>query len=191
MHEQPQDQRYPAQQGWTPYPPQYASPPGPPAGPPRGRRPWVRRHKVLTAVGAIVVIILVSAIAAGGSHSTPPAAATAATTAAAPTAAKSSAAAAVPKITYVVTGTAGDAQVTYGPDGSSFNGTVPMRVTKRLSSAAYYAIQAQLQGAGHVKVEILLNGKVISSGTADGGYNIASAEISQDPITGQWEDTQG
>jgi hypothetical protein len=30
---------------------------------------------------------------------------------------------------------------------------------------------------------------VISQGTASGGYNIAMAEISQDPLSGQWEDT--
>jgi len=179
-----------------PYPPQYA-PPGPPSDrPPRGRG-WVRRHKVLTALGAVVAIIVVSVIASGGKQPAPaatPAAATlvpATTVATAAPAAKSSAPAAVSKITYVVTGTAGDAQVTYGPEGSTFTGNVPMRVTKRLGTAGYYAIQAQLQGGGKVTVRILVNGKVISTGTADGGYNIAMAEISQNPITGKWEDTQG
>ncbi len=51
---------------------------------------------------------------------------------------------------------------------------------------AYYAINAQLQGAGEVSCEILVDGQVISQGTATGGYNIASCEIGQDPLSGQW-----
>ena len=42
---------------------------------------------------------------------------------------------------------------------------------------------------GSVIVKILVNGKVVSQGTATGGYNIAMAEISQDPLTGGWADT--
>jgi uncharacterized protein DUF732 len=91
-----------------------------------------------------------------------------------------------PSVTYVVTGTSG-AQVTYGPAGSDFTGYVPMRITKPLGSPAYYAINAQLQGGGQVSCEILVSRKVISSSTAQGGYNIADCEIGQDPITGQWE----
>jgi len=37
----------------------------------------------------------------------------------------------------------------------------------------------------------LINGKVISESDATGGYNIATAEISQDPLTGEWTDTNG
>lgn len=195
---QPGYGQYPQQQGN--YPPPYSQQPYPPqpgpVQPPGGRRSWVRRHKVLTSLGAVAAVIVVSVIAAGGKHPAPaaaPAAATSAPPAAVATsaAARSSAPAAAPKITYLVTGTPGAADVTYGPEGSNLTGKVPMRVTKRLGSAGFYSIQAQLQGGGHVKVEILVNGKVISSGTAEGGYNIASAEISQDPITGKWEDTQG
>jgi hypothetical protein len=152
--------------------------------------------------------VIVIAVAASAAHHAPPAAAAgnvAATTPAASTPAATAAATAraaaapeqspskrtVPLITYVVTGTATGAQVTYGPEGTDLTGHVPMRITKHLGTAMYYAIQAQLQGGGHVTVKIEINGKVISSGTADGGYNIAMAEISQDPVTGQWEDTQG
>jgi len=88
-------------------------------------------------------------------------------------------------ITYVVTGSPAD--VTYGPAGSNLNGSVPMSVTASLGSPAYYAIGAQLDGGGQVSCEIEINGQVISSGTATGDYNIADCEISQDPITGQWQ----
>jgi hypothetical protein len=40
-----------------------------------------------------------------------------------------------------------------------------------------------------VTVKILVNGTVVSRGTASGGYNVASAEITQDPLTGRWTDT--
>ena len=43
------------------------------------------------------------------------------------------------------------------------------------------------QGSGEISCKILVSGKVISSGTADGGYNIASCEISQDPFSGGWQ----
>jgi Protein of unknown function (DUF732) len=93
-------------------------------------------------------------------------------------------------VTYIVTGTSG-ADVTYGPAGSDYTGSVPMRVTRTLSDPSYYAISAQLQGGGQVSCEILVKGKVIASGSASGGYNIAQCEISQNPVTGQWESDDG
>lgn len=95
-----------------------------------------------------------------------------------------------PTVEYVVTGTPG-AQVTYGPSGSNFNGSVPMDVKARLGNPQYYAIDAQLQGSGSVQCEIKVNGKVISQASANGGFNIASCEIDQNPLTGQWENTNG
>ena len=89
-------------------------------------------------------------------------------------------------ITYVVTGSPAD--VTYGPAGSNYTGTVPMRTTRLLGHASFYAISAQLNGGGAVIVEILVNGKVVSKAHASGSYNIASAEIVQNPITDEWED---
>jgi len=49
-------------------------------------------------------------------------------------------------VTYVVQGSS--AQVTYRPDGSSLNGTVPMRVTRPLGHPQYYSISAQLNVPG-------------------------------------------
>lgn len=54
--------------------------------------------------------------------------------------------------------------------------------------ATGYAINAQLQGGGTVSCSISVDGKVISQGSASGGYNIASCEISQD-FSGGWQDT--
>jgi hypothetical protein len=91
-------------------------------------------------------------------------------------------------VTYVVTGTAG-ASVTYGPAGSSLTGSVPLRKTATIPSTAplYYSLQVQLQGGGQVTCQILVDGKVISSSTAHGGYNLAMCEIGQDPVTGKWQ----
>jgi hypothetical protein len=89
-------------------------------------------------------------------------------------------------VTYTVRGTPG-AQVTYGPAGSDYNGSVPMRVTDRLGNPEYYAINAQLQGGGSVSCSIEVDGIPLSTGTASGGYNIADCEIGQDPITNLWE----
>jgi hypothetical protein len=93
-----------------------------------------------------------------------------------------------PGVTFIVTGTAG-ADVTYGPAGSDYAGSVPMHVTQALGDPLYYDISAQLQGYGSVSCQIEVNGQVISQSTAEGGYNIAQCEISQDPLTGSWEDT--
>ena len=66
-----------------------------------------------------------------------------------------------------------------------------MHATKDIPASAplYYSINAQLQGAGSVSCKIEVGGTVISSSTATGGYNIASCEISQDPLSGRWTDT--
>lgn len=92
-------------------------------------------------------------------------------------------------VTFEVSGSY--AQVTYGPAGSNNSGTVPMDVTEKLGSPLYYALTAQLQGGGTVTCEIKVDGKVLSKSTASGGYNIAQCEISQDPLTGGWENTNG
>ena len=103
-------------------------------------------------------------------------------------AADASGPAAVPTLTYQVTGSSA-ADVTYGPAGSTLSGATPMKVNAKLGNAIYYSLTAQLQGGGSVTVKILINGKVISESNATGGYNIATAEISQDPLTGEWTDT--
>ena len=91
------------------------------------------------------------------------------------------------KITYIITGTPG-ADVTYGPSGSDLTGTVPMTVTAPLRHPSYYAINAQLQGAGQVTCKLKVDGVTLSRASAAGGFNIADCEIGQDPITGTWED---
>ena len=139
------------------------------------------------------MIIAISVATSHGSGSTPTAGTPGATQAAqsSPSAPASTAASSAPAqkqtVTYIVTGSPAD--VTYGPAGSDFSGSVPMKVTKPLGNPDYYAIDAQLQGGGDVSCKIEVNGKVISQATASGGYNIASCEISQDPFSGNWEDT--
>jgi hypothetical protein len=199
---QPYGQQYPPppwQQpgyGQPPFPPQPGYQPPQPA--PRGKS-WPARHKVLTgflAFCGLVFVIGIAAAAASPSSSTSSTSALSSapatqpvTQAAAPPAsqAASSAPAAPQTVTYVVTGSPAD--VTYGPAGSDYSGTVPMHVTKPLGSPMYYSISAQLQGGGAVSCQIKVDGKVISSSTASGGYNIAQCEISQDLMSGNWTDT--
>ena len=142
----------------------------------------------------VVVIVPVLALAACSAKTTSvsspsasspvPHAASAAPSSATPKATK----AASSTVTYVVTGTPG-ATVTYGPAGSSFTGSVPLCKTVTIPSTAplYYSLQVQLQGGGQVTCQILVDGKVISSSTAQGGYNLAMCEIGQDPVTGKWQ----
>lgn len=150
--------------------------------------------------GGLVLIGIIGGIAAavsGGGKST-----TSSTVAAGPAAVTSAAAPAkaapvkaAPKakpkpqtVTYVVTGTSG-ADVQYGTSGSNAQGHVPMKITKKLGHPLYYSISAQLQGSGHITCKIEINGKAISTATASGGYNIAMCETSQDPLSGDWTDT--
>jgi hypothetical protein len=42
-----------------------------------------------------------------------------------------------------------------------------------------------------LRLLILVDGKVISSSAASGGYNIADLKISQDWLSGSWEDDNG
>jgi len=164
------------------YQPPQQPPPAPRAAPAKGNA--AKGCAMLGCGGFAAVFILVAVIASHGSSGSPPAAQTQA--AAAPA---SSAPAAPQTVTYVVTGSAAD--VTYGPAGSDYSGAVPMTVTKPLGTPAYYSINAQLQGGGTVSCEIKVDGNVISHATASGGYNIADCEISQDPLSGQWTDTNG
>lgn len=94
-------------------------------------------------------------------------------------------------MTSVVSGD--DADVTYGPAGSDLAGSVPMDKTMAIPAEApeYYAINAQLQGSGDVSCKIEVDGQVVSSAQAEGGYNIADCEIGQDPITGDWQHDNG
>jgi hypothetical protein len=185
---QPQYQPGPQQPPYQGYqPPQYP-PPGPPQRPRRSRKGIAS----LGCGGLLALVILIVVLAGHSSPSSPaPAAGTQTAQAAAPPAPGTAAAkaAAAQTVTYEVTGS--DADVTYGPTGTSLSGSVPMKVTKPLGTPLYYSITAQLQGAGSVSCKIEVDGKVISQGTATGGYNIAQCEISPDPLSGQWTDTNG
>lgn len=180
---------------------------------------FIKAHKILSAFGALIVlIVIIIAATAGGGGSKPvnspapaapspsaPAAAPStpapapSTKAPAPTSAPTTPAPstqAADTVTFKVTGYAPkgymDPSITYGPAGSTENGWVGMNKTVTIPSKApmYYAINAQLSDAGgDITVQILVNGKVVSSGHASGAANIASAEISQDLFSGDWQDT--
>lgn len=163
--------------------PQY--PPQPPQQPRKSR---IGLFSCLGCGGLAAIVILIAAVA--GAHSTTssapvtfhpaqPAVPEQSKTAVRPAAAQT--------LTYMVTGSAAD--VTYGPTGTSVSGAVPLNVSGPLGDPLYYSIQAQLQGSGSVTCELEIDGKVISTATASGGYNIAMCEISRDPLSGQWADT--
>lgn len=141
---------------------------------------------ILAIVGGLIVLIIIGAALGGSPGNAPAASGT-------PAAAATNAQARVKHkhhrqtVTYVVTGS--PASVTYGPAGSSLNGQVPMSITRTLRNPQFYSIDAQLNGGGAVTCRLLVNGKVISRASATGAYNIASCEISQDPLSGQWSDT--
>jgi hypothetical protein len=186
----PQDQwQPPPQQGYGP-PPGYQQPPGYgyyPDEPPRRRRH--RGLKIFAGVAGGLVVLIIIAAALGSKGKTPAAGAPAANTQPTTAATASSAppAPARQTITYVVTGSA--ANVTYGPAGTSRKGHIPMHVTRKLRNPSYYSITAQLNGSGRVRCKILVDGKVISTAVATGSYNIASCEISKDPLSGKWSNT--
>lgn len=187
---QPYPMRQPVQQPtWQPNPQAYW-PQQPPAQPGRAPQPpgsprKSRKGLAFLGCGAFgALVVLIATLASSSSSSSTPAAGQPQ----APDPAQAKAAVAQ-TVTYVVTGPAAD--VTYGPAGTELSGTVPMRVSKPLGTPAYYSIDAQLQGRGTVSCQILVNGQVISQGTASGGYQIASCEIGQDPFSGQWQDDNG
>ena len=173
---QPEPQQPPYQQ------PQYA--PQPPQQPRGSRKGWAFLGYGGLGALAVLIAILASHSSTPSSSSPPPAAQQ---QPAAP--AQANAAAAAQTVTYVVSGSPAD--VTYGPAGSDYSGAVPLHVTKPIGTPAYYVIDAQVQGAGTVSCKIEVDGKTVSSATASGGYNIAMCEIVQDPLSGQWQDTNG
>ena len=85
--------------------------------------------------------------------------------------------------------------ITYGAEGSNIGAArLPLAVTVPYNSGAqYYAVTAQLQGAGSVTCTTTVNWNdgqnetVTQTGTAAGGYNIASAEVCSE-YDGSWQD---
>lgn len=145
----------------------------------------------------VALIIIGVAVGGGGNGSSP--SATPSTPAAAATSqpAKAAAAAkpsptksAAQTVTYSVTGSPAD--VTYGPAGSDFSGTVPMTKSAPIDeNASYYAITAQLNGSGTVSCSVSVGGKVIDHATASGSYNIADCEMTKSLFGNSWESTNG
>jgi hypothetical protein len=137
------------------------------------------KHTTLAAATAGAALLLAGCASGAGPQQ--------AAAAAPPSPAASHHRAARPVVTYIVTGSPAD--VTYGPSGSNHQGSVPLHVTRRLRNPIFYAITVQLSGSGSVTCKIKVNGKVISRAQASGAYQIASCEISRDPLTGRWSDT--
>ena len=103
------------------------------------------------------------------------------------------------KVEFIVSGTAPDGiDITYGPDGSQFSGPSTLDGTATMSvpfdgSADYYAIDAQLQGAGSITCKIVAtwagdNPLTVSHGAASGGYNICDAQAAPEDSSGlRWK----
>jgi hypothetical protein len=100
-------------------------------------------------------------------------------------------------VTYVCAGHAGDGvDITYGAEGSSSDAHhLPFSHTDPLDATAqYFAVQAQLSGSGTVTCTTTVDWtdgsgdaqSVTQTGTANGGYNIASAEVCGD-FEGGWQ----
>jgi hypothetical protein len=181
-------------------PPQKGQPPslGPPQPPPPNGRSRFHQHPLFLGILAFVAAVLALGIAGCASSSTktssspaPPAtpvAPAAPTTSAAPPVAQS--------VTFACTGTAPDGvDITYGPSGSNFSASkLPFSKTTTLdSSAQYYVTTAQLQGSGSVSCATTVvwddggsASTVTNTGAADGGYNIASAQLCSS-FTGSWD----
>jgi hypothetical protein len=201
VSEQPPPDPYQQQPGWPqqgqpPYIPPGGQPPypGPGYGPPRQPPPrgsnshWVRN--ILAGVGAVVVVsVALSHLSSGSSSSSsssPGQAAVAGSVSApAPGSAPPPASPTPPpptKVEFIVSGSAPDGiQITYGPAGtqlsgpSVLNGTVTMSVPFD-AAALYYALNAQLQGDGHITCKIVATGPgdqplTVSHGAASGENN--------------------
>lgn len=90
------------------------------------------------------------------------------------------------QVTYACTGHGG-VQITYGPNGSQHSASsLPFHHTEPLTTGAlYYVTTAQLQGGGSVSCTTTVQTAAVdgsaddvsNSGSADGGYNIATAEV--------------
>jgi hypothetical protein len=152
---------------------------------------------MLLGIGCLVVIVAIGAGLTGEKFpsSSPRSHASAAQSVAAAPAAvrpKSRAAKSGPRpiLTYRVTGTPG-AWVTYGPAGTYLTGRAPLQVTARLGSPLYYFITAELPRRGSVECEILIGSKVMAKTVATGRHNLASCQISRDPLSRKWQDAAG
>lgn len=154
---------------------------------------------MLFGIGCLVVIVAIGTGLTGEkfpnssarSHvSTGQPVAAAPASAAAPARSTSSGSGPRPILTYRVTGTPG-ARVTYGPAGTYLTGRAPLQATARLGNPLYYFVTAQLPRSGSVECEILIGAKVMAKSVATGRHNLASCQISRDPLSRKWQDAAG
>jgi hypothetical protein len=93
------------------------------------------------------------------------------------------------RATFTVTGSApSGVNITYGRDGSNYQGPSQPPMTKTLrvnKDALYYQVTAQLQGGGNITCKVRI-GDAVKVGHARGGYNICSAQLNKNPIGGGW-----
>lgn len=94
-------------------------------------------------------------------------------------------------VTFTVTGQASSGVlITYGTNSTGSQSTkLPFSASEPLDSSGgvlYYDVYAQLHGSGDLTCSVAVNGKVIKTGTATTDSKICSAQIAQDPATGQW-----
>lgn len=144
-------------------------------------------------LGGGALLLMGAAIAGGGNTPATTAASSSATTVLGPTVTASPYTASV---TYTCTGSAPDGvDITYGPEGSSYSASsLPFTKTVAMNTGAYLkaqyiSAQAQLQGSGQVTCTLKLtqNGTTATqTGTAQGGYNLASAELCES-YSGSWD----
>ena len=91
------------------------------------------------------------------------------------------------QVTYVASGSSAD--VTYGPSGSGFQGSVPLTVTRPLvGNPQFYSISVQLKAGGTVTCQLKVDGVTIVSARASGTNSVASCAMDQD-LNGSWEET--
>lgn len=187
----------------------------PPAGPAQQTEPkrnWIQRHPVLSGLGALVVLIGGAGALgdSGGSSAVTGKIVAEAGASAAPTPTMASGApepankddkpedAQPGKITFVVTGHApGGADIGYGSDSDNRSGNsgtkngmpsakLPWKATMKIADdALYYGMHAQLQGGGDIDCKIIVGGKTVAKGHAQGDYNICDVQASKD-IFGNW-----
>jgi Protein of unknown function (DUF732) len=90
------------------------------------------------------------------------------------------------QVTCVATGNT--ANVTYGPSGSGYEGSVPLAVSRPLGNPQFYSISAQLKAGGTVTCQLKVDGVTISSATASGTNSVAHCAMDQN-LNGSWEAT--
>jgi hypothetical protein len=91
------------------------------------------------------------------------------------------------QVTYVATGNSAD--VTYGPSGSGYQGSVPLTVTRPLvGNPQFYSISVQLKAGGTVTCVLKVDGVTITSASASGTNSVANCAMDQD-LNGSWQPT--